>query len=271
MSAYKDFLDKYASDNKISSGDIRAFGEAGGSQADAEKFISKAESGAKGYEGVVGDKAYVAADKAKNFGDYSKSSGPSDFGGGEITNVVEDDGTAYLTQFYGDLGPGMTPAMFDQLGAESLETIKGQQNVNYANAVGANSILVQQLISDSNDYAAQLGLQGTQYASDRNLDIAQYTSDSEERWRKYLADVGKESAAEVQGLKNQGAVDLQAIVNTGLTDVADIQGTYASERVELQGEYDVQRANIQSDFEKFKAARAKEGQIYGSLMAGFWS
>ena len=56
-----------------------------------------------------------------------------------------------------------------------------------------------------------------------------------------------------------------------MTDVADIQGTYASERVQLQGEYDVERSNIQSDFEKFKAARAKEGQIYGSLMAGFWS
>ena len=268
MSAYKDFLDTYASDNKITGHDVRAFGDAGGSQEDIEKFLAKAQEGAKGFEGTVGDKALTAASKEKNFG---ASGGSSDFGGGEITNNYEDDGTAYLTQFYGDLGPGMTPAMFDQLGAESLEKIKGEQNVNYANAVGANNILVQQLISDSNDYAAQLGLQGTQYAADRNLDIAQYTADSDERWRKYLADVGKESAAEVQGLKNQGAVDLQAIVNTGLTDVADIQGAYASERVELQGTYDVQRSNIQSDFEKFKAARAKEGQIYGSLMAGFWS
>ena len=103
MGRYTVFLAQYASDGKISSGDIRAFGDAGGTQAQADKFISKAEEGKKGFEGKVGDKAYVAADKAKNFGE---SGGSNNFGGGEITNNYEDDGTAYLTQFYGDLGPG---------------------------------------------------------------------------------------------------------------------------------------------------------------------
>ena len=89
-SAFQDFINKYGSDKKISSGDIRAFGEAGGTQEDAENFISKAEAGKKGYEGVVGDKAYVAAGKAKNFG-ASTGGGVSDTGGsGGSSNLYSE-------------------------------------------------------------------------------------------------------------------------------------------------------------------------------------
>ena len=98
MGAYTDFLATYGSDGKITGNDIRAFGDAGGSQAQADKFLAKAQEGAKGFEGTVGDKALTAAGKEKNFGASGPSKSPSDFGGGEITNNYQDDGTAYLTQ-----------------------------------------------------------------------------------------------------------------------------------------------------------------------------
>lgn len=271
---YQDFLNEYTkgSRGKLTGSEAQDFLSSGGTTKELEKFIGKMEEDSN-YK--VGGGAYDAIASLNSGGSGGDSSGSSSGG----TTVIEDDGTAYLDKYYGDLGEttidgqvvSMTPALFDQLAAESLEGIKGQNAVNYADAVGGHNVLVQELISDSNDYASELNLEGVKYASDRNLDIAQYTADSEERWRKYLGDKEAETATAVQALKNQGAVDLQAIVNTGMTDVAEIQGAYASERTQIQGEYDVQRSNIQADFEKFKAARAKEGQIYGSLMAGFWS
>ena len=260
---YGDFINEYGGDGRISRGDIKRFRDAGGSAADAQKYLDYASEGKKGFKGTVGGGAYAGAAKTNKFtGGVGVAPSGGQTGGG---------GGWDMDKYYGDLGPGMTPAMFEQLGAETLAHIQGGYGVAVADSYGASNVLVQELISDSNDYANELNLEGTKYTADRSLDIAQYQSDSEERWRKYLGDVQAENNLAVQGLKNQGAIDLQAIVNTGLTDVADIQGSYASERVQLQGEYDVERANIQSDFEKFKAARAKEGQIYGSLMAGFWS
>ena len=260
---YGSFIREYG--KNITRKDVKDFASKGGSQEKLQNWLERAEKGDKGFEGVVGSGAYAASKKAGLFTKVKDTGFNSDLASDKSGGGMDYD------KYYGDLGAGMTPAVFDQLSAESLETIKGQNAIDYANAVGANNQLVQQLISDSNDYANELNYAGVTYSSDRNLDIAQYQSDSEERWRNYLADVQAESALNVQTLKNQGAVDLQAIVNTGLTDVADIQGSYASERVQLQGEYDVERANIQSDFEKFKSARAKEGQMYGSLFAGFWN
>ena len=260
---YGDFIKEYG--KNITRSDVKDYASKGGTQQNLQKFLRKAEKGKKGFEGKIGKGAYDASKKAALFTKVKDKGFNSDLASGKSGGGMDYD------KYYGDLGAGMTPAVFDQLAAESLETIKGQNAVDYANAVGANNVLVQQLISDSNDYASELNLEGVKYSSDRNLDIAQYQADSEERWRSYIADVEAENNLAVQGLKNQGAIDLQSIVNSGLKDVADIQGSYASERVQLQGEYDVERANIQSDFEKFKAARAKEGQMYGSLFAGFWN
>ena len=248
---YSDFLKKYGSNN-ITRKDVRDFAEQGGSQKQVQKYLKKAEKGKQGFKGTVGQGALDAASKTKLF---TKDKG-------------FDEGKDYD---YGPLGPGMTPPVFETLKAETLLAIQGQNQIDFANVVGANNQLVQTLISESNDYGNQLNLKGTKYSADRSLDIANVQAASEERWRKYIADVEADSALNVQTLKNQGAVDLQSIVNSGLTDVANIQGAYGSERVQLQGEYDVERANIQSDFEKFKAARSKEGQMYGSLFAGFWN
>tara|TARA_R100001086_G_scaffold227042_1_gene145969 strand:- start:4516 stop:5250 length:735 start_codon:yes stop_codon:yes gene_type:complete len=244
MGAYTDFIQQYGSDDKITKKDLKDFQSSGGSQSDAQKFLNKALEGKKGYEGTVADKALGYAGKDKKWD------------GGSSGNSTFAD---------------MTPSVFEQLSKESLETLRGQNRINYADAVGGYNTLAQTLIANSNDYAAQLGLQGTTYASDRNVDIAKIQTASAERMDAYRVDAESAAAKAVQALRNQGAIDLQAIINNGLADVAEIQGTYASERVELQGDYDVQRTNIQSDFEKFKANRAKEGQIYGSLMAGFWS
>ena len=259
---YNEFIKNYGGDGRISRGDIKKYRDAGGNADDAQRFLDKAAKGKGGFDGTVGEGARSGAAKTEKF-DSPVSVAPSN---GSSGNAGQD-----YDKYYGDLGPGMTPAMFDQLGKEALAHIQGSYGLDVADSYGRSNVLVQELISDSNDYANELSLEGTKYTADRSLDIAQYQADSESEWRKYLGDVEAENNLAVQGLKNQGAIDLQAIVNTGLTDVADIQGAYASERVQLQGEYDVERANIQSDFEKFKAARAKEGQIYGSLMAGFWS
>ena len=277
MGAYQDFLNQYTKkDGKISRIDIREFAAAGGSQDQAKRFLEKASQGNKGYDGKVGEGAYEAANKdalfasSRNRGSGSGSSGgggsggASGGGGGNRSSVRAD-------RYYGDLTPGITPAMFDRETGERLEELRGTNQVNYANAVSLGNQLVQSLINESNDYATDASVTNTQTIADANYDIAEIQATTESGWRSYLADVQAENNLAMQGLRNQGALDLQEIVNTGLRDVADIQGSYASERVRLQGEYDVERANIQADFEKFKAARQKEGQMYGSLFAGFWS
>ena len=267
MGAYQDFLKQYTKkDNKISGKDIKDFAAAGGSQSQAQDFLKKASEGKKGYEGTIGSRATRFANDASLFDSSSDGGGGSGGGGGGGS-----DSSADFDNYYGDLQPGMTPAMFDRESNERLEELRGTNQVNYANAVGLNNQLVQGLINESNDYATDASVINTQTIADANVDVATIQASTESGWRAYIADVQAENALAVQGVKNQGALDLQEIVNTGLKDVADIQGGYASERVELQGEYDVERANIQADFEKFKAARAKEAQMFGSLFAGFWS
>ena len=263
MGAYQDFLKTYAGkDDKISSKDIKDFAAAGGSQSQAQKFLERAASGKGGYEGKVGEGATNAANRSSTFSSSNGGGGRS--GGGSNPGMDYD-------QYYGNLQPGMTPAMFDRESNERLEELRGTNQVNYGNVVSLGNQLVQGLINESNDYATNASITNTQTIADTNYDIAQLQAATESGWRSYIADVQAENTLAVQGLKNQGAIDLQEIVNTGLRDVADIQGGYASERVQLQGEYDVERANIQADFEKFKAARAKEAQMFGSLFAGFWS
>lgn len=258
MSAYDDFLAKYTKGEKgkLKGSEARDFLNSGGSSSDLSQFIANMEADNRF---SVGGGAY---DALANFNQTDGSGGSGGSGG-----------STYDPNTQIDMGDGvfMSQAVFDAEQALLLEKQRGITGVNIAAEQGRASAIVAGLYAEANKFAASAQLTGTKYAADRNLDIAQYQSDALERTNKYVVDVQTASNEAIQGLKNQGALDLQAVINSGMLDVEDLRGKYASERVELQGEYDVERANIQSDFEKFKAARAKEGQMYGSLFAGFWN
>jgi len=261
MSAYTDFLDKYTKGDKgkLKGSEARDFLNSGGTTQQLEKFIGKMEAD---NNFSVGSGAYSALE---NFNQTDGSGGSS--GGSSGGGYSYDPNTQI------DMGGGvyMSQAVFDAEQDLLMEKQRGITGVNIAAEQGRASAIVAGLYAEANKFAASAQLTGTKYAADRNLDIAQYQSDALERTNKYVVDVQTASNEAIQGLKNQGALDLQAVINSGMLDVEDLRGKYASERVELQGEYDVERAHIQSDFEKFKAARAKEGQMYGSLFAGFWN
>ena len=274
MSAFEEFLKKYGKDQKISQADFQSFADAGGTKADAQKFINKISQG-KGkkfdFTGHVGggvlaglDKIYAPASTPSPSPAPSPAPSPSPSSSVSSGNSATDQAEAFY-------GVGVTPAAFERETRETLENIKGQYQLDYADVVGSNNVLVNELIADSRKYLGELESASKDLAGQRSLELGKYQTDVAADTSRYLGDVEAENALAVQTLKNQGAIDLQAIINTGLKDVADIEGTYASERVKLQGGFDVERANIQSDFEKFKAARSKEAQIYGSLFAGFWN
>ena len=122
MSGFKDFLNTYGGDGKISGKDAKAFASAGGTQAQLQKYLNKAQEGKGGFTGTVGGNAFKAADNAKHWSD-SFSSGSSSSSGS-----TGGSGTGW---------GGYTEALFNQLGAETLATIQGQNMVDYANAVGA--------------------------------------------------------------------------------------------------------------------------------------
>jgi hypothetical protein len=274
MAGYQDFLKKYTkNDNKISQADIQAFADAGGSKEQAQKFINKAIEGKGGYggkvgEGVVGALETIYASAPAPSPSPSPAPSPAPSPSSSSSASSGNSAADYAESFY---GAGVTPAVFDRATQERLQNIKGQYELDYADVVGSNNVLVQQLITDSRNYLGELESASKDLAGQRSLELGKYQADTAAETSKYLGDVEAENALAVQTLKNQGSIDLQAIVNTGLQDVADIQGAYASERVKLQGGFDVERANIQADFEKFKAARSKEAQMYGSLFAGFWN
>ena len=258
---YQAFLDQYTgnNDSRISGADINDYLSSGGSSNKINKWLDK---------GKIGNDDIKFGGGAQNALDQYVANQSSGGGGGGSSGSGAGDPNQRI-----DLPDGTytTMAVFNAEQALLMEKARGTTGVNVADAVARGNSIVEGLRSEANKYLAGAQLKGTMYTADRNLDIAQYQSDALERTNKYVVDTQTASNEAIQALKNQGALDLQAVINSGMVDVEDLRGTYASERVELQGEYDVERANIQSDFEKFKAARAKEGQMYGSLFAGFWN
>ena len=126
-------------------------------------------------------------------------------------------------------------------------------------------------LAASTDYGNQLSFSGVKYTSDMQSGIRKYEADVASGVNIYRANLEAATASGVQKLKNQGAVDLQSIVNSGLAAVETIRGGYTVSGIGLQTQASETIARIQAQADKYRARRGVEGQIYGGLVAGFWS
>jgi len=130
---------------------------------------------------------------------------------------------------------------------------------------------VQDRFAASTDYGNLMRFSGVEYSSNMESGIRRYEADTASGVAIYQANLSAATASGVQKLKNKGAIDLQDIVNSGLAAVENIRGGYTVSGIELQTEASKTIANIQAQADKYRARRGLEGQIYGGLVAGFWS
>ena len=130
---------------------------------------------------------------------------------------------------------------------------------------------IQDRFAASQDYGNLMSYSGVQYTADMESGIRKYEADTASGVSIYQANLSAAVASGVQELKNQGAIDLQDIVNSGLAAVENIRGGYTLSGIGLQTEASKTIANIQAEADKYRARRGLEGQIYGGLVAGFWS
>ena len=130
---------------------------------------------------------------------------------------------------------------------------------------------IQNRFAASQDYGNLMRYSGVQYSSDMESGIRRYEADTASGVAIYQANLSAAVASGVQKLKNKGAIDLQDIVNSGLAAVENIRGTYTLSGIGLQTEASKTIANIQAEADKYRSRRGLEGQIYGGLVAGFWS
>ena len=255
-SGFQDFLDKYGGDKKITGSEIRDFGDSGGSQQKAEDYLAKIQKQQdkenKAAAGVqIGDKAFTAAGKEKNFG-------------GGISVDPADNASAGGTSGYSgtdiDLGAYEEMARIDTANQDFLN--QGLYNSNQ---------LIANINAEANTAVAQAYAGAQMYAADTNLEIADLTSAREQEWRMYGFDQDRLKAENVASIQGEYSLDLQAIVNAGAADVAKIQGEYGLESDKLRGEYSLEGERIRGDAARDVAQRQKEGQIFGSMMSGFWA
>jgi hypothetical protein len=259
-SGFQDFLDKYGGDKKITGSEIRDFGDSGGSQQKAEDYLAKIQNQQdkenKAAAGVqIGDKAFTAAGKEKNFGGST---------GGGISVDPADNASAGGTSGYSgtdiDLGAYEEMARIDTANQDFLN--QGLYNSNQ---------LINSINAEANVAVAQAYAGATKYASDTDLQIADLTSAREQEWRMYMADQDRLKGENVATIQGEYSLDLQAIVNAGAADVAKIQGEYGLASDKLRGEYSLEGERIRGDTARDVASRQKEAQIFGSLLSGFWA
>jgi len=252
---FQDFINKYGGDDKITNKDIRDFGDSGGSQEKAEFYLDKIQNQQdkenKAGAGIkIGDKAYVAADKAKNFG-ASTGGGVSDTGGsGGSSNLYS------ATDI--DLGAYDTMKGIDYQYQDALN--QGLYNSQYA---------INDLNASANTYIADAQKDASMYASDASVQIADLTSGRGLEGTKYLADQNRLAAENVASIQGAYSVDLQNIITAGLKDVESIRGEYGLAGTELAGEYGLESDRIKGDTARDVAQRQKEAQLYGSLFNSF--
>ena len=259
-SGFQNFLDKYGSDNKITGKDIRDFGASGGSQQKAESYLEKIlkqqDKENKAAAGVkVGDKAFTAAEKEKNFGGST---------GGGISVDPADNASAGGTSGYSftDIDVGVLKDLEDHRAATQDFLNQGLYNSNQ---------LINSINAEANVAVAQAYSGAQMYAEDTKLQISDLTSGREQEWRMYGIDQDRLKAENVASIQGEYSLDLQAIVNAGASDVAKIQGEYGLQSDKLRGEYSLEGERIRGDAARDVAQRQKEGQIFGALMSGFWA
>ena len=160
----------------------------------------------------------------------------------------------------------------------TIDTIEHLQDLDLQKQknIGAERLkIIESGINDrlaaSTDYGNLMSFSGVTYTSDMQSGIRKYEADVASGVNIYRANLEAATASGVQKLKNQGAVDLQSIVNSGLAAVETIRGGYTVSGIGLQTQASETIARIQAQADKYRARRGVEGQIYGGLVAGFWS
>ena len=255
-SGFQDFINKYGADDKITGSDIRDFGDSGGSQQKAEDYLAKIQKQQdkenKTAAGVqIGDKAFTAAGKEKNFG-------------GGISVDPADNASAGGTSGY-----SQTDIDYAALKDYDDHRVANQDFLNQG--LYNSNELIATINAEANVAVAQAYSGAQMYAADTNLQIADLTSAREQEWRMYGFDQDRLKAENVANIQGEYSLDLQAIVNAGAADVAKIQGEYGLESDKLRGEYSLEGERIRGDAARDVAQRQKEGQIFGSMMSGFWA
>lgn len=144
----------------------------------------------------------------------------------------------------------------------ALDRIAAQSNAN------AN---IQRLINASNNYAADSTAKWQMYGADAAKDASIYSSAAQERTSKYVADTDRLTKNEVATIQGNFGLALQEIVNTGAKEAEAVRGEYGLANTNLSGQYQLENTRLQGATERDVASRARDGQIFGSLMSGFWS
>jgi len=254
-SGFQDFINKYGGDDKITNKDIRDFGDSGGSQEKAESYLEKIQNQQdtknKTASGVkIGDKAYVAADKAKNFG--------SSTGGG----VSDTGGSGGSSDLYS--GTDIDLGAYD-----AMKGIDYQYDDALSQSLYNSQFNIQELENQGNAYVVDAQKDASMYSDDTRLQIADLTSGRGLEGTKYSADQNRLAAENVASIQGAYSVDLQNIITAGLKDVETIRGEYGLAGTELAGEYGLESDRIKGDTARDVAQRQKEAQLYGSLFSSF--
>ena len=266
---YKEFLEKYGSDNdKISKNDLRDFASLGGSQAEAQEFLDKAAAGKKGYEGKVGEGAYEFAEKAEKFpgtltNDYF-STAVGDTGNyfgtdsGSIPETVaapSSDPQAFADQYIGseEILYGFMDA--DREDRQSHET--HINNIN--NAAGYNL----QVLANAGGAAIEGIRAGAEtYGYDTQYDIAMLGDARERDLVQYTTQVEDTRLRDFKDKDIAYGLNLQNIINSGLVAVAETQGMYSVSGIATRGSYDVETEQIRADANKDIA----QTNMYANMM-----
>jgi hypothetical protein len=259
-SGFQEFLDKYGGDKKITGSEIRDFGDSGGSQQKAENYLEKIQKQQdkekKAAAGVqIGDKAFTAVGKEKNFGGST---------GGGISVDPADNASAGGTSGYSgtdiDLGAYEEMARIDTANQDFLNQGLYNSEQLIANIRAEADVAVANAYSGASMYSADAYAGAQMYGADRQKEYMMYGADQDR--------LARENVASIQG---EYSLDLQEIVNAGAKDVETIRGEYGLEGEKLRGEYGLEMERLRGDTARDVAQRQKEGQIFGSMMSGFWA
>ena len=168
-------------------------------------------------------------------------------------------------------GQGYTPAEFDLYSQTQLATLEAGFAQERQDSINETSIIVNQLMADSNKYIADIGLQGTIYGQDAETYRSTYRDDTALDIAKYQSDQDRAKAENVATIQGEYGIDLQAIRNAGAEAVATIQGEYglAGDRIRASTSSGI--AEIQRQASDYRADRSVEANMFGAIFSGFWN
>ncbi len=255
LSAYDEFLLQYVlDDNKVTNKDINTFLDDGGTEKQAQDFLSKIETqstkdGSKfgDFNAKIGDQAYTAAG----------TTAPQEFLAGAVEELNEpgglDDYAGYAEIDYG---------YFTDNREDVQAFTSGQADLNRLNSIALTNIqtasneAVAGIYAGADIFDSQVTLSGYNLEDSRIRDLTEYTTTVEDDRLRDFKD--KDIAY---------GLNLQTIINSGLADVATIQGTYSVSGIGLRGQFDKDIAEIRTAGDQ-DIARTN---MMGSMMAGFWN